>query len=413
MRHAGDLPQPRQRTPGHGAGHRPRTVRRGPHLGHVAQHCATTSTTATPAPSSGATGSAPAADPNPLAAAKPRRQPWKPAGPCRRHAVLARNGRAPESRHPLVIARPLPSAQLVVAFAVALLAAACGGTGAAPSPASSPSASPPAAPSESPAAASESPAPSASPSAPATAGPSAAALLLEVTNEGGFINPAASHRGTPPGGRRDDGRILLPRPSPDASRPLVVPVEVRDMGPAGAAAILAAMRPRASTRRARGGVAADTGSTVFTAVIDGETIVSRFAAGPGGAGGPGRAQAGPGVPGGSGSPDASGAPATPGAAAFALLARLTDPGETWGCRDRTRGGAVRPGRLPRVRGAGRRDRRRRGPVAPRGRARGVRHAHPPRSRRHGPAVRCRDGGGCPAARGGSRRPARGEPRRLR
>ncbi len=151
-----------------------------------------------------------------------------------------------------------------------------------------------------------------------------------MTNEGGFINPAASIGALPQVVVETDGRILLPAPMPDASQPLVAPVEVRDTGPAGAAAILAAMRAAGLDTEGSGGVAADTGSTVFTAVIDGETIVSRFAAGgPGGPGGPGR-PGGPGVPGGSGSPDASGAPATPGAAAFALLARLTDPGETWG-----------------------------------------------------------------------------------
>ena len=66
-----------------------------------------------------------------------------------------------------------------------------------------------------------------------------------------------------------------------------------------------------------GGVAADAGSTVFTAVIDGVTVVSRFAGG----GGPGPVNHGGGAPGDSGAP---------GAAAMALLAQLADPSVAWG-----------------------------------------------------------------------------------
>jgi hypothetical protein len=146
-----------------------------------------------------------------------------------------------------------------------------------------------------------------------------------VTTEGGFINPAASIGALPAVIVDADGRIYTPGTTADGSSPMVPLVEVRDTGPAGATAILAAMKAAGlDTDGAGGGVAADTGTTVFTATFGGTTVVNRVSGGGmGGPGGPG----GPGHPGASGSPGASGAP---GAAAMALLARLTDPAEAWG-----------------------------------------------------------------------------------
>jgi hypothetical protein len=216
-----------------------------------------------------------------------------------------------------VIPRPVRS--LSFAVAVATLAAACGGAPAAPSPTPVPSWTP-----IPPGDVNGLGSPSAQPSVPASAGPSAVGLVLEVTSEGGFINPAASIGALPQVVVDADGRIFLPAPAPDGSQPLVPHVVVRDSGHGGAAAILAAIRAAGLDTERSGGVAADTGSTVFTVVIDGQTVVSRFAAGgPGGSSGPG----GPGGPVGAGG---SGGPGGPGAAAFALLARLLDPGETWG-----------------------------------------------------------------------------------
>ena len=209
--------------------------------------------------------------------------------------------------------------------------------------------------------------------------PAPVGLLLEVTSEGGFINPSASIGALPRVVVETDGRIFTPASAPDGSQPLVPPVEVRDTGPGGAAAILAAIRAAGLDTERSGGMAADTGSTVFTAVIDGETIVSRFAAG--GPGGPG----GPGV--GARCARRAGAPAPPGADAFALLARLTGPRRNLGRRDPAAGPALRPGRLPRLPGADRRGNDRRRAVAPRDDAGGVRHAGPRRisaSRGSGP-----------------------------
>ena len=220
-----------------------------------------------------------------------------------------------------MIPRPIRSTCLAVA--VAALAAACGGAPSTPSPTTAPSWTP-IPPGD--VTGLGSPAPSA-PTPSGSTAPTSAGLLLEVSNEGGFINPAASIGALPQVVVDGDGRIFLPAPPPDGSQPMVPPVRVRHTGPAGAAAILEAVRAAGLDTEGSGGVAADTGSTVFTAVIDGQTIVSRFAAGgPGGPGAPG----GPGVPGGPSGSTPPGDSAAPGAAAFALLTRLTDPAETWG-----------------------------------------------------------------------------------
>jgi hypothetical protein len=180
----------------------------------------------------------------------------------------------------------------------------------------------------------------------ATPSPTAASvpgLLLEVTTEGGFINPVARLGDVPSVVVDDDGRIFTPSLSAGgAVQPFVIPVDVRDVGSEGAAAIREAIRDAGLDREEQGGggVAADTGTTVFTAVVDGDTVVNRFVAGPGGAGGPGR-PGGPGGPGGSvGSPIPAGS-TDPAAAAFALLARLTDPAQAWGSSGAT-GAPYRP-----------------------------------------------------------------------
>jgi hypothetical protein len=164
------------------------------------------------------------------------------------------------------------------------------------------------------------------PSTPASAAPSvgdAPALLIEVTSEGGFINPAASIGALPTVAVDTDGRIYTPAgPPADGTSPLVPAVDVRDVGAAGAGRILDAFRAAGLDHEGSGGIAADTGSVVFTVVIDGTEIVSRFARG----GGPG----GPGEPGGPGMPGASGGNGGNASAAFDLLSRLIDPTEAWG-----------------------------------------------------------------------------------
>jgi len=197
----------------------------------------------------------------------------------------------------MAVHRAIPVAILVL---ISSLVAACGGASA------SASVSPP------------STAPSAAPSATVVPTPSAAAatLVLKVTSEGGFINPAATLATLPTVAVYSDGRIMTPGPV-DAifPGPLVAPVAVRDVGPAGAAAILDAIRTAGLDMPAQGGpgIPGDSGTNVFTVVVDGVTTTSRYAAG-----GP------PGRPG----PVASGDEGR--TAALALLDRLLDPAETWG-----------------------------------------------------------------------------------
>jgi hypothetical protein len=188
-----------------------------------------------------------------------------------------------------------------VTFLAAIVVACSGAASGSPAPTAPPSVVPPA---------------SAAPSASSPPAASAASLLLKVTSEGGFINPAATLAALPMVAVYADGRILTPGPV-DAiyPGPLLTPVVVRDVGPSGAAAILAAIKQVGLDRPASAGpgVPGDSGTNVFTAVVDGATTTSRFAG------------AQPGHPGG---PVASGG--DEGAAALALLDRLLDPGETWG-----------------------------------------------------------------------------------
>lgn len=188
-------------------------------------------------------------------------------------------------------------AKAVALTAVTFLAIGCG-TGPAPSAVSS-----------------ARPSLAASPSPSASAVP--AQLLLKVTTEGGFINPSATLAALPTVAVYADGRILTPAVVAADPPPLVTPIDVRDVGPSGATAILAAIKAAGldKTSSAAPGVPGDSGTSVFTAVVDGAATTTRFGGG---------GQPAPGRPGQS----AAGDPAQQ--AALALLARLTDPTETWG-----------------------------------------------------------------------------------
>ena len=160
------------------------------------------------------------------------------------------------------------------------------------------------------------------PTTPSSPSPSATAatVLLKVTSEGGFINPAANLNALPIVEVLSDGRILTPGAvDAIAPAPLLPTLDVRDTGPAGAAAILAAIKlaglDKPST--AGPGIPGDSGTDIFAITIDGQTIETRLAGGGPGVGGPG----GPGL----------GGSADPGkAAAFDLLGQLTDPSVAWG-----------------------------------------------------------------------------------
>jgi hypothetical protein len=170
-------------------------------------------------------------------------------------------------------------------------------------------------------------APSAAPGSPGqspgtspTASPSPSAataqLILRVTSEGGFIGPAASLAAIPEVSVYADGRIMTPG-AIDAiyPGPLLPPVAVRDVGPQGLAAIVAAIRAAGLDKpsSAAPGIPGDTGTTVFDVDVDGAVVTTRLVLG----------GIGPGIPGG-GNPD----PAAQ--AAGDLLNRLIDPAETWG-----------------------------------------------------------------------------------
>jgi hypothetical protein len=159
------------------------------------------------------------------------------------------------------------------------------------------------------------PLPSASPSPSQSP---AVNLVLRITTEGGFIGAAAGLAAVPAVSVYADGRIVTPGATPAINPgPLLAPVDVRDVGSAGAAAIIAAIHVAALDQEsdAGPGIVGDTGSTVFAVTLDGRTVITRFA---GLAGGP----PGPGGPG------AGGDPAR--AAALDLLAKLSDPGQGWG-----------------------------------------------------------------------------------
>lgn len=200
-------------------------------------------------------------------------------------------------------ARP---SRLAAMAAFAVIVAACGSSANAPAPPAS------------------APAGSVAPSTPPSIVPSpsaaAATVLLKVTTEGGFINPAATLNALPIVEVLSDGRILTPGPvDAIAPGPLLPVVQVRDTGPAGATAIIAAIRAAGLDKPATGGpgIPGDSGTDTFSVTIDGTTTDTRLVGGGPGVGGPG----GPGL---GGSPD----PAR--AAAFDLLNRLTDSTVAWG-----------------------------------------------------------------------------------
>ena len=112
------------------------------------------------------------------------------------------------------------------------------------------------------------------------------AVLLKVTSEGGFINPAANLNALPIVEVLTDGRILTPG-AVDliAPGPLLPTVDVRDTGPTGAAAILAAIKQAGLDQpsTARPGVPGDSGTDIFAVTIDGQTTETRLTGnGPGG-----------------------------------------------------------------------------------------------------------------------------------
>jgi hypothetical protein len=154
-------------------------------------------------------------------------------------------------------------------------------------------------------------------SAPSPSQATGAALLLRVTSEGGFINPASTLAALPTVTVYADGRIFMAAaPTTDNPNPLVYPVSVRSVGTDGAAAIQAAIHAAGldTTSSADPGIPGDSGVNVFDVVAGGATVTTRFAGnGPGG---------GPGLPGASGNPER--------AAALDLLGRLLDPSDTWG-----------------------------------------------------------------------------------
>ncbi|MGH2407841.1 MAG: hypothetical protein ACRDF7_07190 [Candidatus Limnocylindrales bacterium] len=137
--------------------------------------------------------------------------------------------------------------------------------------------------------------------------------MLRITSEGGFIGPSATLAVLPIVVVYDDGRIFTPG-AVDAvyPGPLLPTLAVRNVGPAGARAIAAAIHAAGLdvAGSGGGGVAADTGTTVFAVVVAGQTVTTRIA----------NSGGGPGPPGGN-----------PGSApALDLLARLIDTSETWG-----------------------------------------------------------------------------------
>ncbi|MDL2335006.1 MAG: hypothetical protein QFC55_03110 [Chloroflexota bacterium] len=178
---------------------------------------------------------------------------------------------------------------------VALLVAACGAPAPTPSPTPALTPSPTHAPTPSP-----------------TPAPPSATLLLEVTNEGGFIAPSARLGQLPSIVVDADGKIYTQAVDLNGEPTLIPGVDMRDVGPDGAAAIMAAIHDAGLDQNGGDvGVPGDSGVTVFTVEIDGEEYVTRVAA------------SGPGHPGGGDNP------------AIALLNRLLDPSETWGASNPT------------------------------------------------------------------------------
>ena len=162
-----------------------------------------------------------------------------------------------------------------------------------------------------------SPAPTTGPTDAPSPSASPAALILKVTSEGGFINPAATLSALPLVEVYSDGRILTPASSATSETPLMRAEDVRDVGTDGAAAIVAAIKAAGLDKEsdATAGVPGDNGTDVFDVTLDGTTIENRISGN------------GPGV----GRPGGVGGSADPGqAAALDLLNRLQDPTQLWG-----------------------------------------------------------------------------------
>ena len=143
--------------------------------------------------------------------------------------------------------------------------------------------------------------------------------MIEVTSEGGFINPIAHLGELPQVVVETDGKIYWSDfNNGGATQPIIQPIAMRDVGAAGAEQIVAAIQAAGLDQDGLNcGISADTGASVVTVEIDGIEYVSRFAGG--GPGGPGS------------SPAASNDPCTTvPAAALDLVARLVDPSETFG-----------------------------------------------------------------------------------
>jgi hypothetical protein len=130
--------------------------------------------------------------------------------------------------------------------------------------------------------------------------------------EGGFISPSARLGQLPSVVVDSDGRIYTQAADLSGEPKLIPGVDVRDVGPDGAAAIMQAIHD-AGLDQSGGdtGVPGDLGVTVFTVAVNGDVFVTRVVA------------SGPGRPGGGDNP------------AIALLNRLLDPAETWGAANPT------------------------------------------------------------------------------
>lgn len=126
--------------------------------------------------------------------------------------------------------------------------------------------------------------PSTGPSGGPSGGPlpslDSAALILRATMEGGFVGPGAIRTRLPIVSVFADGRIITEGAVPAIyPGPLVPPLIVRSVGPAGAAGILAAARAAGLTGADATygpGPVPDAPTTVVTVAHDGGRTVSRF-----------------------------------------------------------------------------------------------------------------------------------------
>ena len=144
---------------------------------------------------------------------------------------LAANAAPPRSAWRPMSVRIHSTFALVAAALLALAVAACGPASTS-APIGSPSASSPG----------PTTAPSSPPSTDLAPSPTLATLLLKVTTEGGFINPASTLATLPTVAVYADGRIFVPGTDPAGGSGLVAPLTVRYVGSTGSAEILAAIQ---------------------------------------------------------------------------------------------------------------------------------------------------------------------------